>query len=290
MDMTLPPAVPLPDPPKADRPAHYRLSTETWLLILKEYREGATAPFLASKWRVSEHAVRRRITMHGATKREWGDGQAIAMATAREAELEAARRNSPEAVAARLFAGLPMPSDEGEADGGEDPAALARMATLASGRAMRGRLWAEARALATLAETYQRLAAREAEAVAGGGGGVRGSGPDGALTVADLPLALVLQVMEMGTEAKVALFRYPPEGRPDPDRAVRKAFWQMDGFQHRYLTRMNYRYQFTVKRVEALEEAMTAAGLPLPDEGHVRSWRLMSDDELFEGAAKGMED
>lgn len=290
MDMTLPPAVPLPDPPRADRPAHYRLSTETWLLILKEYREGATAPFLADKWRVSVHAVRRRITLHGATKREWGDSQAIAMATAREAELEAARRNSPEAVAARLFAGLPMPADDGTVeDGAEDPAALARMATLASGRAMRGRLWAEARALGALAETYQRLAAREAEASAGGGG-VRGSGPDGALTIADLPLALVLQVMEMGTEEKVALFRYPPEGRPDPDRAVRKAFWQMDGFQHRYLTRMNYRYQFTVKRVEALEAAMTAAGLPLPDEGHVRSWRLMSDDELFEGGRDEAED
>lgn len=209
-----------------------------------------------------------------------------------EAELEAARRNSPEAVAARLFAGLPMPADDGTVeDGAEDPAALARMATLASGRAMRGRLWAEARALGALAETYQRLAAREAEAAAAGRDeGVRGSGPDGALTIADLPLSLVLQVMEMGTEEKVALFRYPPEGRADPDRAVRKAFWQMDGFQHRYLTRMNYRYQFTVKRVEALEEAMTAAGLPLPDEGHVRSWRLMSDDELFEGAARGMED
>ena len=158
MDMTLPPAVPVPDPPKADRPAHYRLSTETWLLIVKEYREGATAPYLASKWRVSAHALRRRITQHGATKRDWGDSQAIAMATAREAELEEARRNSPEAVAARLFSGLPMPADDGTVeDGAEDPAALARMATLASGRAMRGRLWAEARALGALAETYQRL-------------------------------------------------------------------------------------------------------------------------------------
>lgn len=291
MDMTLPPAVPVPDPPRADRPAHYRLSTETWLLILKEYREGATAPFLADKWRVSVHALRRRITLHGATKREWGDSQAIAMATAREAELEAARRNSPEAVAARLFQGLPMPADDGTVeDGAEDPAALARMATLASGRAMRGRLWAEARALGALAETYQRLAAREAEAAAGAGGGVRGSGPDGALTIADLPLALVLAVMEMGTEEKVALFRYPPEGRPDPDRAVRKAFWKMDGFQHRSLSRMHYRRLATESWVEALEEALAAAGVPLPDEGHLRGWRLMSDDEVFEGAAKGMED
>jgi hypothetical protein len=289
MDMTLPPAVPLPDPPKADRPAHYRLSTETWLLILKEYREGATAPYLASKWRVSEHAVRRRITMHGATKREWGDGQAIAMATAREAELEAARRNSPEAVAARLFAGLPMPSDEGEADGGEDPAALARMATLASGRAMRGRLWAEARALGALAETYQRLAAREAEAAAGGGG-VRGSGPDGALTIADLPLSLVLQVMEMGGEERTALFGYLPEGRPDPDRAVRKAYWQMYGFQRRYLTKASYRQRATEFWIETLEASLAAAGVPLPDEGHLGGWRRMSDADLMEAAAEGMED
>ena len=141
--MTLPPAVPLPDPPPADRPAHYALKPETWELILKEYREGATAPFLASKWRVSVSAVRAQITRRGSTKRDWGDAQVIAQAEAREAELEAARRSSPEAVAARLFAGLPMPSDEGEPDGGEDPAALARMAMLASGRAMRGRLWAE---------------------------------------------------------------------------------------------------------------------------------------------------
>lgn len=288
MDMTLPPAVPLPDPPRADRPAHYRLSTETWLLILKEYREGATAPFLADKWRVSEHALRRRITLHGATKREWGDSQAIAMATAREAELEAARRNSPEAVAARRFAGLPMPADDGTVeDGAEDPAALARMATLASGRAMRGRLWAEARALGALAETYQRLAAREAEAAAAGRDeGVRGSGPEGALTVADLPLSLVLAVMEMGTEEKVALFRYPPEGRPDPDRVVRKAFWKMDGLHHRSLSRMHYRRLATESRVEALEEALAAAGVPLPDEGRLRGWRLMTDDKVFEGAGE----
>lgn len=139
--------------PAADRPAHYRLGRETWELILKDYREGATAPFLARKWRVSEHAIRKRITQHNATKREWGDAQAIGQALAREAELEEARRNSPEAVAARLFDGLAT----GDAEAG-DPAGLARQATLASGRAMRGRLWTEARALAALAESYARLA------------------------------------------------------------------------------------------------------------------------------------
>lgn len=290
MDMTLPPAVPLPDPPPADRPAHYALKPETWELIMKEYREGATAPFLASKWRVSVSAVRAQITRRGSTKRDWGDAQVIAQAEAREAELEAARRNSPEAVAARLFAGLPLPSDEGEPDGGEDPAALARMAMLASGRAMRGRLWAEARALGALAETYQRLAAREGEVVAGGGGGVRGSGPDGALTIVDLPLSLVLQVMEMGGEERTALFGYLPEGRPDPDRAVRKAYWQMYGFQRRYLTKAGYRQRATEFWIETLEASLAAAGVPLPDEGHLGGWRRMSDADLMEAAAEGMED
>ena len=113
MDMTLPPATPLPDPPPADGPAHYRLSTETWALILKEYREGATAPFLASKWRVSVDALRQRAKRAKSTKRDWGDAQVVAQAQAREAELDEARRNSPEAVAARLFAGLPLPADDG---------------------------------------------------------------------------------------------------------------------------------------------------------------------------------
>ncbi|WP_332656970.1 hypothetical protein [Brevundimonas sp.] len=102
---------------------------------------------------MSEHAIRRRVTRHGATKREWGDAQAISQALAREA----ARRNSPEAVAARLFDGVGMLEVEAVAD----PAVLARLATLASGRAMTARLWAEARALSQLAESYARLAARQ---------------------------------------------------------------------------------------------------------------------------------
>jgi hypothetical protein len=278
MDMTLPPAVPLPDPPKADRPAHYRLSTETWMMILKEYREGATAPFLASKWRVSVHAVRRRITMHGATKREWGDGQAIAMATAREAELEDARRNSPEAVAARLFAGLPLPSDEGEEDGAEDPATLARMATLASGRAMRGRLWAEARALGALAETYQRLAAREGEdsgAGASGSGGGRGA----ALTPETAPLALVHAILMMDAEAKSERFRMDPDaGEAQPDYTIKRAYWRDWKEKGDWLRGVVFRRQALEARVEALEAALAEAGLPLPEEHSARRAARLAED------------
>ncbi|WP_339873060.1 hypothetical protein [uncultured Brevundimonas sp.] len=149
-------------PPPSDRPAHYRLSTATWELILKEYREGATARELALKWRVSQHAVRKRITMHDSTKRDWGDSQAITQAVLREAELAKARANTPEAKAARLFA-----TDPGEDAAAGDPGELARAAVLASGRAMRGQLWTEARTLAGLAEVYTRLAERRTAAADG---------------------------------------------------------------------------------------------------------------------------
>jgi hypothetical protein len=208
-----PSAAPSAAPPAADRPAHYRLGDATWELILKEYREGATAPFLSRKWRVSEHALRARITRHGATKRDWGDAQAIEQALAREAELEEARRNSPEAVAARLFAGI---APDGEGAG--DPAVLAREATLASGRAMKGRLWAEAKALAGLAESYARLAAAQGRGAGSGAGG-------GEM----VPLAHVARAI-LDPEFATELMRLDPD---DPDQnPVRRAFWDRNAYQH----------------------------------------------------------
>ena len=141
-------------PPLSNRPAHYRLKAGTWEVILKEYVEGATALELARKWRVSEHAVRKRITEHNATKRDWGDAQAITQAAMRAEALAEARANDPEARAARLFDGIDLDDQDG------DPAALARAAILASGRAMKGRLWLGAKALAGLAESYTRLGDR----------------------------------------------------------------------------------------------------------------------------------
>lgn len=150
-------------PSTGDRPAHYRLSTATWEIILGEYMAGATVTELCVKWRVSMHGIRKRITQHGATKRDHGDRMAVAQAEAwAEAEREKAEA-SPEARAKRLFDADP---DEGEDMG--DPAALARLATLASGRAMKGRLWNEAKALAGLAESYGRVSERTGARSGGG--------------------------------------------------------------------------------------------------------------------------
>lgn len=195
------------EPLAAGRPAHYRLSTATWEIILKEYCEGATAPFLSRKWRVSEHAIRKRATQHGATKRDWGDAQAIGQALAREAALEEARRNSPEAVAARLFDGIDDPQDE---DDEADHFLLARAATRASGRAMRGRLWTEAKALAGLAEAYARLNDRAVSAPP---------------TAARMDLEDLLDIIMLAAPGIYDRFRIDSDKRDDPDRKLKTEFW-----------------------------------------------------------------
>ena len=78
---------------------------------------------------------------------------------ARSPACDASNRPAP-SDGTDLFAAPP----EGDPEAA-DPAALSRAATLASGRAMKGRLWHEARALAALAESYTRLAQRAIEAL-----------------------------------------------------------------------------------------------------------------------------
>lgn len=195
-------------PPLSDRPAHYRLKAGTWEVILKEYVEGATAPELAAKWRVSEHALRKRITEHGATKRDHGDAQAITQAAMREEALAQAlaeaRANDPEARAGRLFDGVEL--DEAESD----PGVLGKAAVLASGRAMTGRLWAEAKALAGLAESYGRLAK-----TAGGAG----------VTVETIDLPLLYEILferQSDVHSRFALWDDGPETE---HYALRRKYW-----------------------------------------------------------------
>jgi hypothetical protein len=137
--------------------SHYRLSPETWAIIGEEYRNGAMAKDVAAKWKTSPSSVYRHACQDGWTKKSMGDARARAHARMVEAEEEGARALHP--VGSRALKNLfaPAPTDDPEAS---DPTALARTATLASGRAMKGRLWNEAKALAGLAESYARLAGR----------------------------------------------------------------------------------------------------------------------------------
>lgn len=145
-----------------DAPAtHFRLKPETWAIIAEEYKNGATARDIGAKWKVAPKTVYRYACRDGWTKKTMGDARARAHARMVEEEEAASRSLNP--IGSRALKSLfaPPPADDPEMT---DPAALAKQATLASGRAMRGRLWAEAKALAGLAESYRRLAAAEAAA------------------------------------------------------------------------------------------------------------------------------
>lgn len=140
---------------------HFRLKPETWAIIAEEYKNGASAKDIGAKWKVAPSSVYRHACSDGWTKKSMGDARA--RAHARMVEEEEAASQSLNPIGSRALKSLfaPAPADDPEMT---DPAALAKQATLASGRAMRGRLWTEAKALAGLAESYRRLAAAEAAA------------------------------------------------------------------------------------------------------------------------------
>lgn len=174
-------------------------------------------PELTAQWRVSGHALRKRITVHGATKREWGDAEAMRQAEGRlvaaqsqarereEAEAARAEAASPEARAAVLFCDV-------DCDPGDSPgsAELARQAMTGSGRAMRAGMWNEARGLAMLAESYLRLTERTAS---------NGMTPETA------PLALLVAIAfgpQSRWQGRMSMIGARDN---DPDTEIKRRFW-----------------------------------------------------------------
>jgi hypothetical protein len=231
------PAVALTAP--SDRPAHYRLSKATWEIILDAYRQGATVPELAAQWRVSEHALRKRITVHGATKRDWGDAEAMKQAEAWAASADA-RAEAEAARTAALFIDV-GPDEAGDVDPA-DAAELARKATIASGRAMRKGMWNESRALASLAESYARLADRM--------GGTNIS-PD------KLPLETLLGVLENRDGVITRRVNFDPLGPYDAETEMKKQH-----IRHKVQSYREAGYPEIV--VEAIVRDMMDAGPPQP--------------------------
>lgn len=137
---------------------HFRLEDETWALAIEDYKNGATAKDVAAKWMVAPSSVYRQAALAGAGKRKVGDARSRAHARLVEEEEASSRAMHP--VGSRALKGLFAPERTDRAEEA-DPGHLARVAILASGRAMSGRLWSEAKALAGLAESYARLATRE---------------------------------------------------------------------------------------------------------------------------------
>jgi len=233
------------------KPAHYRLSRATWEIILEAYRNDATVPELSERWRVSQHALRKRITVHGATKRDWGDARAR----------EQAERAAAEAVRAEaLFA----PSEE-EAD--ETAEVLAETAMRASARAMRGRMWDEAKALAQLAEAYGRMAQRGERARA-----------RGEVTLDDIPLELIKALALNEDQCASSRLAIWDEADPHP---AKQEYWAVNAAQREagmeeWLALMRERKTLR-DRVRELE---AAAGLA-PRSDQAQAERAEEDEEFF---------
>ncbi len=245
---------------------HYRLSPETWAIIGEEYRNGAMAKDVAAKWKVAPSSVYRHACRDGWTKKSMGDARARAHARMVEAEEEAARSLHPVGTRAlkNLFA--PAPVDDPEAS---DPAALARAATLASGRAMKGRLWTEAKALAGLAESYARL-------------GERGRG--GGQTLETMDLGLLFEVLADDDGVAARRLALDPDRVDDPDRAIKEAY--QDRLTEVRQARTHH-HMAMVRRIHAAERQIrdlggevTVSQSSFDAMAEAREWLLAATEEL----------
>jgi len=220
-------------------PCHYHLSKETWAEVVEAYRSGATARELAVKWKVSPGSIYYQAGRAGWSKKRNGDQLAREHARAVEAaeavRAEPARRE--QRALKNLFA--PAPVDDPEAS---DPAALARAATLASGRAMKGRLWNEAKALAGLAESYARLGER-----------ARGGGQ----TIETMDLGLIFEVLADDDGVAARRLALNPDRVDDPDRAIKEEY-------HRRLAEVRqtqtHNHMAMIRRIHAAERQIRDLG------------------------------
>lgn len=201
-----------PDAP----PTYYRLSEETWAEIVEEYKNGATAKDLGAKWKVAPTSVYRHACAGGWSKKKCGDARARAHARMVEEEEQAHNALTP--VGTRALKSLFQPAPSAD-PGAADPAALMKQATLAAGRAMRGRLWSEAQALAKLAESFARLDKEQ-----------RQSEEARTITYEKLPLSLVMDILEGGTlKVPHDIFIWPD--KPDADLEHKRRWHRMDFYR-----------------------------------------------------------
>lgn len=220
-------------------PSHYRLSPETWVEIVEAYRDGATARELAVKWKVAPGSVYYHACKDGWSKKKNGDDRARAHARAVEADHTRHTESAPDARAARLFDGIALEAAEG------DPGVLGKAAALASGRAMTGRLWAKAKALVGLAESYARLAK-----TAGEGGAT--------LETIDLPLLHEI-LFERRSEA-CARFAIWDDGPETEHYGLRRKYWDRVEAEAKAMQRQADHEMARCRHQRALEQQVRDLG------------------------------
>ena len=225
---------------------------EVWTQVRKDYLSGLDAKTVAARHDVTEASIRARATKEG-----WS----------RHPRSEAATP-APQPLSPQDAADL-SPEDP------NDPAALARAAAQASGRALHAQDFAQARALAALAETYRKLADRD------------GPGRAARLTVKNAPLQLVFDILTNEAEAER---RFAMNTSDKSDWDLRGQYWQAKQKLERANTEWGHaqlarRVQLE-RRIAALEDQLRAAGLdPVIEREQDR--RISQGLDLFLGPLRG---
>ena len=226
---------------------------EVWTQVRKDYLSGLDAKTVAARHDVTEASIRARATKEG-----WS----------RHPRSEAATP-APQPLSPQEAADL-SPDDP------NDPAALARAAAQASGRALHAQDFAQARALAALAETYRKLADRD------------GPGRAARLTVKNAPLQLVFDILTNEAEAEN---RFAMNTSDKSDWELRGQYWQAKQKLERANTEWGHaqlarRVQLD-RRIAALEDQLRAAGLdPIIEREQDR--RISKGIDLYVGEPRGI--
>ena len=225
---------------------------EVWTQVRKDYLSGLDAKTVAARHDVTEASIRARATKEG-----WS--------------------RHPRSEAATPAPQLLSPHDAADLspDDPNDPSALARAAAQASGRALHAQDFAQARALAALAETYRKLADRD------------GPGRAARLTVKNAPLQLVFDILTNEAEAER---RFAMNTSDKSDWELRGQYWQAKQKLERANTEWGHaqlarRVQLD-RRIAALEDQLRAAGLdPVIEREQDR--RISQGLDLFLGPLRG---
>lgn len=225
---------------------------EVWTQVRKDYLSGLDAKTVAARHDVTEASIRARATKEGWSRHPRS-----------EAATPAPQPLSPDDAA------------DLSPDDPNDPAALARAAAQASGRALHAQDFAQARALAELAETYRKLADRD------------GPGRAARLTVKNAPLQLVFDILTNEAEAEN---RFAMNTSDKSDWELRGQYWQAK----QKLTRANDEWSNAQlarrvqldRRIAALEDQLRAAGLdPVIEREQDR--RISQGLDLYLGPLRG---
>ncbi|MCW0045753.1 hypothetical protein OIU13_04295 [Brevundimonas sp. BT-123] len=225
---------------------------EVWTQVRKDYLSGLDARTVAARHDVTEASIRARATKEGWSRHPRS-----------EAATPAPQPLSPDDAA------------DLSPDDPNDPAALARAAAQASGRALHAQDFAQARALAALAETYRKLADRD------------GPGRAARLTVKTAPLQLVFDILTNEAEAER---RFAMNTSDKSDWELRGQYWQAKQKLERANTEWGHaqlarRVQLD-RRIAALEDQLRAAGLdPVIEREQDR--RISQGLDLYLGPLRG---